>query len=187
MDLPGLRDLERAEQWYRRSLELSAEGDRLGRGQCYHQLGVVAYERFQEARAAGRPEAELLVQLKAALAAHNQALALLPPDAVDDLAVTHNQLGNIYDEAGDLDRALPHWREAIRFNEMQDNFYGAAQTRFNIALALAQAGRLEDARAYALAALRNYETYGPAAAAEVERTRGLLADIEEAMGVGSRE
>ncbi len=32
-DLPALRDLDEAERWYRRSLELFDEGDRLARGQ----------------------------------------------------------------------------------------------------------------------------------------------------------
>jgi hypothetical protein len=38
-----------------------------------------------------------------------------------------------------------------------------------------------DARDYAEAALRNYEQFGPAAADEIEETRGLLAHIEQAM------
>jgi tetratricopeptide (TPR) repeat protein len=77
----------------------------------------VAYERFTEARAAQQPEAELLKHLNDAVGYYQQALDLLPPNAVDDLAVTHNQLGNIYYDAGDLDRALPHYRESIRHEE----------------------------------------------------------------------
>jgi tetratricopeptide (TPR) repeat protein len=38
---------------------------------------------------------------------------------VDNLAVVHHQPGNIYYDAGDLDRALPYYREAIRYEEMQ--------------------------------------------------------------------
>ena len=44
---------------------------------------------------------------------YQQALALLPPDNLDDLAVTHNQLGNIYNDAGDLERALEHYNQSI--------------------------------------------------------------------------
>lgn len=40
--LPAVRDLDAAERWYRRSLELHAEGDRSGRAQCLGQLGSVA-------------------------------------------------------------------------------------------------------------------------------------------------
>ena len=66
------------------------ERERVGRARCHDQLGSVAFARFQEARAAGRPESELLAALNAALAAYQQALALLPANAVNDLAVTHN-------------------------------------------------------------------------------------------------
>jgi tetratricopeptide (TPR) repeat protein len=180
-DLPAIRDLDQAERWYRRSLELFDERDRLGRGKGHYTLGHIARERFEEAREADAPQEELLRHLNAAAQFYHQALALLPPDAVDDLAVAHNQLGIIYAEAGDFDRALPHWREAIRSHEGAGNLYAAAQTRGNVALALAQAGRLPEARAYAQAALRNFATYGPGAAAEVQETRGLIAEIERLM------
>lgn len=63
---------------------------------------------------------------------------------------------------------------------MQGNLYGAAQPRFNVALALrATRGRLADAREYAYAALRNYQTYGDRAAAEIQETQGLIAEIEQ--------
>ena len=179
-DIPALRDLAQAERWYRRALELHEERDRLNRSKGLSQLGLVAYERFNEARKVKKPEAELLKQLNIAVQFYQQALEITPPNAVDSLAVKHNALGVIYDEgAGDLDRALPHYREAIRYEEMQGNLYGAAQTRCNVALALAQAGRLMDAREYALAALRNFETFGDRAAEEIEKTRGLVAQIEE--------
>ena len=61
---------------------------------------------FNDAKKEGKTEEELLKHLNAAADYYQQALALLPPDAVDDLAVTHNQLGNIYNDAGDLERAL---------------------------------------------------------------------------------
>ncbi|MGH7596977.1 MAG: hypothetical protein ACREOI_11535 [bacterium] len=43
------------------------------------------------------------------------------------------------------------------------------------------AGRLSDAREYARAALRNFETYGQAAAEMIQRTQQLLAEIEQAI------
>src|SRR5206468_9122597 len=80
-DLPDLRDLDQAERWYLRSLELRDERDRLGRGRCANQLGSVAYERFREARTAGRPEEELLRHLNEAVRLYHEALNLLPADA----------------------------------------------------------------------------------------------------------
>jgi tetratricopeptide (TPR) repeat protein len=183
LTLPAIRDLAQAERWYRRDLELEDPRDHLGRSKTLSQLGLVAYERFKEARAANKPEEELLRHLNASVQFYQQALAMTPPNAVDDLAVVHNQLGVIYDEgAGDLDRALPHYRECIRYGEAAGNLYGAARTRFNVALALRDAGRLADAREYALAALRNFQTYGDRAAAEIQKTQGLIAEIERAMG-----
>jgi tetratricopeptide (TPR) repeat protein len=142
----------------------------------------VAYERFLDAREAGRPEAELLHHLNAAADSCYQALELLPPDAVNDLAVTHNQLGNIYLGAGGLDRAVHHYRESIRYMESAGNLYGAAQTRFNVAVTLAQAGRLPDALAFALEARRNFETYDDRAAAKIRKTQELIDLIEREMG-----
>jgi len=177
-NIPALRDLAQAERWYRRSLELRAEGDRLGRGKCHNQLGAVAYECFNEARAAKQPKAELERYLNAAAAFHRQALDLTPPDAVDDLAVTHNQLGLIYADAGDLDRALHHYREAVRYTEAAGNLYQAAKIRFNVAVALAQSDRLVDAMDYARAALRGFQTLGDSATAD-----GVLEFMKNLQGL----
>lgn len=149
-NLPTLRDLAQAEGWYQRSLDLLDERDRLGRGKCLITLGIVAHERFKNARKANAPNDELLKHLNNAVRFYRQAIDLLPPNAVNDLAVTHNGLGIIYDDAGDLDRALHHDNEAIRYFESAGNFYGTAGTRRNVALALRDAGRLSDARAVCL-------------------------------------
>ena len=69
--------------------------------------------------------------------------------------MTHNQLGVIYKNAGDLERALHHYNEGIRYLESAGNFYNAGAVRFNVALALEQRGRLDEALLYARAALRN--------------------------------
>ncbi|MBK7177926.1 MAG: hypothetical protein IPH82_12190 [Chloroflexi bacterium] len=45
---------------------------------------------------------------------------------------------------------------------------------------LYQQGRLPDARAYAEAALRNFQVYGPRAAADIEKTQRLLQAIVQA-------
>jgi tetratricopeptide (TPR) repeat protein len=183
-DLAKIRDLDEAERWYRRSVELRPEGDRQGRAQSSGQLGAVALERFKEACSAGRPEAELPKHLNAARESYQQALDLLPEDAVNDLAVTHNALGAVYANAGDMLRALPHYREAIRYFEAAGHNYNAGKVRFNVALALADSGRLPDAREYARAALRDFQTYGDAAAEMIERTQRVLAMIGEALGSG---
>ena len=179
-ELPALRDLDRAEGWCQRSLELHDKGDRVGRGGCVGQLGSVAYERFLDARTKERPKEELLRHLNEAVRRCQEALDLLPADAVNDLAVTHNQLGGMYGDAGDLDRSVQHFREAIRYDEAQGNLYGAAQTRFNVGISLFRAGRRADALEYAEAALRGFEPYGAGAAEMIEQTRRLIALIRGA-------
>jgi tetratricopeptide (TPR) repeat protein len=178
--LPEIRDLAEAERWYQRSLELHSEGDRLGRAKCLGQLGSVAYERFRDARNAGKPASELAKHLQSAVDLYDQALKLTPVNAIADLAVYHHQLGNIYDDAGDLDQALAHYRQSIGYEEAQGNLYGAATTRYNVALALARRGRFPDAKEYALAALRNYQTYGEGAKDDVLKTLELIAQIDKA-------
>jgi len=180
-EIPAIRDLAQAERWYRRSLELRAERDRLGRSKSLSVLGYVAWERFKEARAARQHEEELLRHLNDAVDFYHQSLDLLPSNAVDDLAVAHNQLGNIYKDAGDLARALQHYRESIRYYEAAGNLYGAARTRFNVAVTLRGAGRLADAREYAHAALRNFQTYGERAAEDIQDAQGLIELIEQEM------
>ena len=184
MVVPGLRDLDAAEGWYQDSLDLQDEVDRLGRARCVAQLGFVHWERFKEARAAGRPEAELLAHLKAAANAYQQALELTPADAVGQLAVAHNQLGLIYDDGGQLEVALRHWQESIHYQEAAGNRYGAATTRANVAAALAQRGRLGDGLLWAQAAQRDYQAYGDRAAADIAQTQRLIAAIEQAMAGG---
>jgi tetratricopeptide (TPR) repeat protein len=174
--ISALRNLEQAELWYRRSLELFDERDKLGQAKCLNQLGNVARERFEEARTAKNPEKELKSHINDALQYYNKALEMTPLNAVNDLAVTHNQLGLIYHDAGDLDHALSHYRDSIRYNEVADNLYGAALTRYNVARALVQVGRITDGLEYAHAALRGFETYGDRASEEIHNVQRDLAN-----------
>jgi len=179
-DLAETRNLDEAERWYSRDLELERDEDSLGRAKCLGQLGSVSYRRFLDARSAGKPAAELAKHLHRALDSYNQALKLTPVNAIGDLAVYHNQLGAIYNDAGDLDQGLAHFRQSIGYEEAQGNLYGAAQTQGNVAIALARRGRLADAKEYALAALRNFQTYGEGAKDEVLKTLALIAWIDKA-------
>jgi tetratricopeptide (TPR) repeat protein len=189
-DLPDLRDLDQAERWYQRDLELEDERDHLGRARCLGQLGYVAWERFDEAREAEKSvlrrfirlfrgsRKEPLQHLNQALERYLEALEMFPKNAVADLAVAHNQLGGIYYAAGQMDRALYHYNQCIQYDESMGDVYGAGQTRCNVVFALWQAGRFQDALSYARAALRNFETYGNRAAEMIQKTKELIAEIE---------
>jgi tetratricopeptide (TPR) repeat protein len=135
----------------------------------------VAFERFLDARRAGQPAEILVGHLNAAATAYHQALDELPPDTVTDRAVAHNELGLIYDNAGQADTALHHYQQSIKYKEEAGNRYGAGGTRYNIALMLQDAGRITDALAYAHAALRDFQTYGAGAADRIENTQSLIA------------
>ena len=179
-DLSPLRDLDESERWYRRSLELRPEADGLHRAKSLAQLGNIALQRCREARSMNAPETERRRHLEDALRFYLQHLEMVPPDAVGSLAVAHNQLGIIYHDANDLDRALHHYRASIRFYKSAGDLYGAARPQYNIALALLGSKRFADAREYAAAALRNYQTYGSSAAKEVQKTLDLIALIAKA-------
>jgi len=178
-DLDMIRDVAQAERWYQESFALLRDADDQRQTLCVAQTGVLAIERFDEALAAGRPEAELRKHLSDASQAYHRALDVLPDNAVDDLGVIHHQLGTVYQRAGDLDRALLHYRQAIRYREGAGNQYGAGRTRYNVAVLLARFDRLTDARAYAEAALRDFESFGPSAAADVQKAQQLLAQIDQ--------
>ncbi|MCB9452986.1 MAG: CHAT domain-containing protein [Anaerolineaceae bacterium] len=181
LTIPAIRDLDQAEEWYQKSLKLRPEGDPVGQGKSLNELGRVQYERFNAARKAGQMEDAARFLVKAA-EYYEQALGLFPAGAVNDLAVSHNALGAIYTDAGQIEGGLAHWDQAIRYMEQTGNLHHAGTTRRNVALALWRQGRLRDALLYAGAALRNFEAYQGRAAADEEQTRRLIAAIEEAMG-----
>jgi tetratricopeptide (TPR) repeat protein len=183
--LADVRDLDQAESWYKRSLGLRVDG--LGRAKCFGQLGIVAHERFIEARAAGLPDAEALLYLQDAEDATQRALDLTPSEAVRDRGVMYTQLGRIHNEytdLGALQATLRDYQEAIRSFEAAEDRYSAASARYNVALALRDAGGLDEAQLWAQAALRDFETFGDLAADRAELARQLLAQIEAAIAQG---
>jgi tetratricopeptide (TPR) repeat protein len=180
IEIADLRDLDEAERWCRKSLDLRPSADEIGRSQCLGQFGLIVYERFKETRAAKQPGKELHDLLAEAAQLYEQALEMCPETAITDRGITHNQLGNIYSEAGDIDRVLQHYRKAIRYKEQTGDLFGAGQTRYNVTLALHGAGRPDDARAYAKAALANFQTFGERATTEIQATKSLITKIDKA-------
>lgn len=179
IEISDLRDLDQAYRWHQRSLELHDKDDRLGRARCMGQLGMITYARFKEARNISPGDEELRMHWNGAAVAYHRALDLLSTDAVPELAVIHNQLGNIYGEVGKFETALQHYQTAIHYKEVRGDVYGAGKTRRNVAVALVKAGRFEDALCYAEAALRGFEQVG--AAAEIAGTQQRIAQIEHAL------
>jgi tetratricopeptide (TPR) repeat protein len=182
-DVPGASDLDEAERWFRRASELFGELDTVGRAISVGALGGVAYARFFKARAAGADSGQLDRQLNDAASAYLRALKLTPTDDVEHLAAIHLKLGNIYNDAGDMTRALGYFQRAIRYEEGRGDRYRAGQTRYDIAYALDDTGRRHDALLYARAALRDLEAVGSGAVGAAEKAGQLIAYIEQELSV----
>jgi tetratricopeptide (TPR) repeat protein len=179
LDVPRLRDLDEAEHWFRHSLNLRPDSDRHGRGMNLSSLGQVAIARFDDALAAGEAETVLLEHLNAALRSYQQSLDLTPADDHQRRGIRENQLGLIYWRAGEIYEALRHYQQSIQHKEATGDIYAAGGTRTNIAILLADDGRISDALRYARAALDNFQQVGPGAARNAERAQQLIADLEQ--------
>lgn len=174
-------ELELAEHHYRLVLELCDEHDRLGRGKGHYSLGNVARKRFFRAREVNTSAPGALLYLRIALQQYQQALHLLPLNAVEDLAVVHFNLGIIYDQMSDHDSAVGHFQEAIRKYEEAGDLFEAARSRLLIGYTLLDANRLENALEYAGSALRNFETFRDPDQERIERARELIVALEQAL------
>ena len=180
MDITSLRDFDVSEQWLKQSLDLRLAADLVGRGRVLGTLGELALHRFDDASKQGRRKAERLRFLEDSVRCYQKALELFPATATTDLGVTHHQLGMIFLRAGDINRALQHYQQTIKYHEQADDIFRAGQTRENVAIALFQARRFDEARAYAEAALANYQSFGDRAAGHSQDAERLLATIDQA-------
>ncbi len=176
--VPGLRDLGKAERWFRHGLSLRPDSDRYGRARSLSSLGGVALERFHEASAAKAADSVLLAHLNDALRYYQQSLDLTPADDHKIRGISENQLGAVYQAAGHTDQALVHYQRSIRHKEAREDSYAAGQTRYNVANVLATAGRFGDALRYARAALDNFRQVGVGAAERVDLAERLIAELE---------
>ena len=178
-----IRDLTKAERWLRQSLDLKEEEDNSGKASCFCGLAQVAWERFGEARKTNRPQVELLRHLNDARAFYMRAIDHEPPENRSVLAQHNEQLGHICFSLGDLDRALPYYRESIRHHELQENMEAVAETRFSLAMALRDANRLAEARRYARDAHNDFQKLAAADPEMLGRAERLVNSIEQKLHV----
>jgi len=178
-EIRAIRDLARAERWLKRALDLLPDGDP-ARAKFLASLGQVGWERFRYARAAEKPESELIRHLTDARRYFEQAIEHDDPKDYGRLAHHHLQFAHVSYSLGDIERAVPHYCDAIRFNQMRGEPLDAARIRFNLAIALRDVGRLGEARKYAAAAfgeLRGF--HGPVSEGLLDRSRRLVMHIEQ--------
>ena len=176
--VPGLRDLDQAQRWHQRDLDLTPEQDHINLAATHNSLAAVAFERFRDAQAAGASTRQLRALLEQARAGHQHALDLLPEDHHNYRAAVHRQLGNIHSANAEVPRAVGHYQQSIRHAETRGDTYGAGATRCNIALLLAENGRADEALHYARAALANFQQVGPGAAAVAGQAEALIKELE---------
>ena len=161
---------------------MKEEEDRLGKGACCAELGRVAWERFGEARKANRLQVELLRFLNDA---RQYYLRALENDPLDDWAhfAAHNQeLGHICFSQGDLGRALPYYRESIRYYEREGATEQVAQTQFTLALSLRDANRMAAARKFTQDACTNFKKIPDCDPEMLKRAERNLESIEQRIG-----
>ncbi len=182
-EILAIRNLVTAERWLRHSLELTGPDDRAGKAECLALLGRVSWERFNEARQANHPERDLIRHLSSARKYFQRALVQDSPENHGSLSRHNQQLGHVCYAMGDLDRALPYYRECIRHAELEGSRIRAAHARFDLAIALRDSGRLEMARRYALEAARDFESLGDAEGGRgmIDRARRLVELIERSV------
>jgi len=173
-----IRALHKAEHFFKRGLDLTPKSDVLGRSRCLANLGNVALERYLETLRAGKPECE---HLWGARKYYQLALDILPPNAVEELALTHNRLGCVYEYSGMFNESLRHHQESIRYSDKLDDLYLAATRRRDVAILLRDAGQLSDALEYARSAREKFEAHGPVGAERVRQTQNLIVELENAL------
>lgn len=173
-----LRDLDLAEYWCQRSMDLCGRRDDVGLAQTMSLSARIELERHNDALSAGKPVEELADRLDKAARKYEDALKLTPLTDITNRAIIHDMLGVTYNRAGRTAQAFVHWQRAINYREQSGDRLGAARARFNVALALRDAGRLEEANAYAVAASDGFQTFGQRAAADIQNAERLITEID---------
>ena len=183
----SIQDLAKAEQWLRRGLDL-LEDDKDGASRFLAALGQTSWERFRGARNRDRPEAELIRHLTDSRQYFERAIENAPAYDHESLAQYNLLYGHVSYSLGDIDRALPHYREAIRHDQLLGDTLGVAKTRFNLAIALRDLGRLGEARKYATAAFDDIKSVeDPMSDHLLDRARRLVDNIEQRIEVARKK
>jgi len=173
-----LRDLDQAERWFRHSLGLLTEDDRLGRAQRRISLAAVALKRFEDARVTGRAESVLQRHLNDARRGYQESLDLVPADDYEIRGIAENQIAYVYRLEGDTGQALRHYQRSIQHKEARGDNFKAGASRLNVASLLADDGRISEALQYARAALDNFRRAGLGAASYAAFVEQFIADLE---------
>jgi tetratricopeptide (TPR) repeat protein len=179
---PKIRDFVKAEEWLRRGMNLLDQNDELGRGGYLNRLGDIAYARFREVseREGATPVARQ--HLKDAYTCYQQASAILPSSATQELFRCYARLGDIYWIIKKPDSALTIYRAALGYGEKDKDRYLFGGIHTNMALVLQSTARYQDALTYAQAAREDYLACPDDMSNEVQLVDKLIAEIRAEMG-----
>ena len=197
LQVNGILDLDKGEAAYRRSLDLLDPNDVLGRSKTIAQIGMVHHRRFRDARKRREPVQTLLKHLEGAETFALEALQCCPVYALRELGNHHNSLGTVYRDANNAPAAREQFERAaqcfekvgdhlrsgtVRFN-MADLFFIAARNQDGPSEGQQRCANLQIARAYAEAALRDYQRFEGRAAEREAIVRKLIGNIDQLLAV----
>jgi tetratricopeptide (TPR) repeat protein len=193
LKISSIRDLDAAETAYQRSLDLRVSTDVLGRSKCIKHIGMVHHDRYMNAVEEGASPEMLEKYTTAAEGCYLEALRLRPSSATAEMGPMYGQLANLYSDMGKIEEARENYEKAAQFNEMTGNRYGAGVTRTNLAMlffkeAVNHSGTSQErtnllrSKAYAEAALQDFEYYQGHAAADEARTQHILDQLNSILG-----
>ncbi len=193
VDFPEIRDLVKAEQFYQRILDLAtARRDPFAASHALHEIGQIYYHRFVDAKLNEEALLEKLGEetaiehlnmlVNTALNYARKGAELIPPTNPFASQI-HHLIGNIYDDAGQPDVAIQNYERSIQIADACGDVGGASKGRREVARAYAKTGRLENALAYAEAAMHNLEggTGLDVASGDMAAAQGLVAAIRLAI------
>jgi tetratricopeptide (TPR) repeat protein len=158
-NVPQLRDLDESAKYYTEAYKSYPEHDSLARAQCLGQLGALSLARLEEGVASNLPERQMLRYLNDSVHYYEDALSMIPSDAIIDLARVHNQLGVVlrFSKTEHL-RAVDHFKKAIAFFDMARERLESAIARVNVAQMLAILSRKEEAQEFVKDAIAIFES-----------------------------
>jgi hypothetical protein len=177
-DISAIRDFDKAQTWYQLSLEHRDAEDQAGRGNCLQQMSVLGLERFKTVMSGGGRFEDAMPYLEAARQFMEESLRVFPLEQRPTRSRISEHLAMIYLYSAQPDIALAFFADDLRRKEVLGDVFAAAVCRQNMAFALCIINRPTDALAYAEAALRDFQTFDRSAAADIQKTRELISELE---------
>lgn len=173
-----------AKEAFHQSLILYGDKDPASRALSLGNLGSVELRQHDRAAEADEPANIRVRHLKDALGFYIESLRLIPSNDLEALAVTHGQLGVLFSKAakyadGYVDKALAHFRQGMQYEHRMGDAHRLGASCIKAAVLLFEAKRIDEAEAWAAAALRNFESLGASAEADVTRVRNFIRQLNQ--------